>query len=54
MFPQAFKGVAGEATAREEAKLAAIFNAYYNSLIAPWRTVICVTGSPELFNSVRI
>ena len=27
---------------------------HYNSLMAPWRTVICVTGSPELFNSVRI
>ena len=26
----------------------------YNSRIAPWRTVICVTGSPELLSSLRI
>ena len=30
------------------------FSRRYSSRIAPWRTVICVTGSPELFNSLRI
>ncbi len=35
-------------------KPTAFFNACYSSRMAPWRTVICVTGSPELFNSLRI
>lgn len=35
-------------------KQTAFFNACYSSRMAPWRTVICVTGSPELFNSLRI
>jgi hypothetical protein len=45
----------GQRTKRtQRTQLEEAFSSLYRSRIAPWRTVICVVGSPAAWSSARI